>query len=245
MTAGAATARDGNMASEENRSFGDGPFADDRRRAQAFRSAKRHTARVRWLRRFILVGAADVTFGLVWYSWFRAQDIGEKHFSLDGLGLSGDKITMEHPRLTGLRRDGKPYDVTAETGVQNPRDPTRTVLNKLDAKLRMADDTDMRILGDTGTYDNNAQILDLAGNVRIKGSNFVLLLKSATMNFKTNVFKSDERARLDFDNGWVEADSMISTENGEQITFSGNVTSQFVQPPQQEPDAPAQKDSTQ
>ena len=243
MAASMAAARRGTTAGEGGRQIDDRFTDAETRRAGAFRAAARHSRRVKWLRRAILAGAALTTVGVIWYSYFRAQDLGEWAFSLDQFGISGDKITMEHPRLTGLRRDGKPYDVTAETGVQSPKDPSRTVLTKLDAKLRMADDSEMRILGDTGVYDSNAQVLDLSGNVRIKSPSFVLFLRSATMNFKTNLFHSDEKVRLELDNGWVEADRLTSTENGGQITFSGDVRSQFTQPPQESPGAPAQQES--
>jgi lipopolysaccharide export system protein LptC len=215
---------------------GHGPIRDgfgsaNPNRVRAFQAAARHSARVKNLRRAILAGAALTMAGLIWYSWFRTQQIGDAHFSLESFGISGDKITMEHPRLTGLKRDGKPYDVTADMGVQNPKDPTHTVLTKLNAKLRMADDSDTRILGDSGTYDSNTQILDLSGNVHVKGVNFDLSMRSASMNFKTNVFNSKEPVRLDFDSGWIEADSLSSTENSDQITFLGNVKSQFTEAP--------------
>ncbi len=192
----------------------------------------------------ILIGAAAATGGIIWYSYFHAQNIGDAHLSLDSLGISSDKITMAHPRMTGLRRDGKPYDVIAETGVQSPKDPNRTVLTKLNAKLYMADGSETRILGDEGVYDNAAQTLDLSGNVRIKGANFTLSLRKMKMDFKANVFTSAEPVRLDLDNGWVEANGMNSSDSGETITFSGDVKSQFDQAAQQQPPAPEHKDLT-
>lgn len=232
MISGGAAARGEIMPIDPPGQAGDGLGDGNPVRARAFHAAARHSARVKWLRRGILIGAAVVTVSLVWYSWFRSQDMGEVNFSLDSFGISGDKITMEHPRLTGVRRDGKPYDVTAESGVQNPKDPSRTALTKLNAKLRMADDTDTRIIGDSGTYDSNSQVLDLAGNVHIRSVNFDLAMRSASMNFKTNVFGSNEPVRLDLNNGWIEADSLASTENGVEVTFQGNVRSQFTQPPE-------------
>jgi lipopolysaccharide export system protein LptC len=232
MISGAAAARGDIMPNEGSGKFGEGVNPANPARARAFRAAARHSARIRWLRRAIVVGAVAGTVGLVWYSYFRASAVGDINFSLENFGISGDKITMQRPRLTGVRRDGKPYDVTAVSGVQNPKDPTRTALTKLDAKLRMADDSDTRITGDTGTYDSSSQVLDLSGDVQIKASNFLLSMRSATMNFKTNVFGSNEPVRLDFNNGWIEAESLSSTENGGEISFRGNVRSQFVQPPE-------------
>jgi lipopolysaccharide export system protein LptC len=232
------------MTSEGDGHIGEGLYAVSPGRARAFQAAARHSARVKWLRRGILIGAAVTTLGLVWYSYFRAEHMGGARLSLDSLGISSDKITMEHPRMTGLRRDGKPYDVIAESGVQNPKNPNRTVLTRLNAKLYMADGSETRILGDNGVYDNGAQTLDLSGNVRIKGANFTLSLRTMKMDFKSNVFTSSEPVRLDIDNGWVEANGMTSSDNGETITFSGDVKSQFNQAAQPEPPAPEQKDST-
>ncbi len=233
-----------NMTGEADRRIGDGLPSVSPERARAFRAAARHSGRVRRLRRAIPIAAAAAIIGVIWYSYFRAQDMGEVHLSLDRLGISSDKITMSHPRLTGMRRDGKPYDVVAETGVQSPGDPSRTILTKLDATLDMADGSRTRILGDDGIYDATAQTLDLSGNVRIKGANFVLLLRRMKMDFKANVFDSAEPVRLELDNGWIEADGMTSADNGETITFSGDVTSQFTQSEQPEQTAPEHKDPT-
>ncbi len=144
-------------------------------RTQAFKSAARHSARVKWLRRLILGGALLTTVGVIGYSWFRPLDQGDTHFSLESFGVSGDKVTMEHPKMTGVRRDGRPYEVTADTGVQNPRDPGRTTLTNLDARLHMSDDGGVtHILGESGLYDSDAQTLDLAGHVHIKsGANSI------------------------------------------------------------------------
>jgi lipopolysaccharide export system protein LptC len=201
-------------------------------RSRAFRSAARHSARVRWLRRLVVAGALATSVGVVWYSWFRTRDVGDAHFSLDGIGISGDKVTMERPRLTGVRRDGRPYEVTADSGVQNPRDPNRTDLTHLDARLRLSDEGETRVLGDHGLYDSTAQTLDLAGHVHVKGATYDLAMQSAAMNFKTNALSSGEPVRLDFNGGWVSSDKMAMTENGEQIIFLGNVQSQFKSAPE-------------
>ncbi len=49
------------------------------------------------------------------------------------------------------------------------------------------------------------------------------------MNFKTNAMVSNAPVRLDMQSGWVTADTMTMTDNGAQITFTGNVQSQFTQ----------------
>jgi lipopolysaccharide export system protein LptC len=201
-------------------------------RGKAFTSAARHSARVRWLRRLIVFGALATCFGVVWYSWFRTRDTADAHFSLESIGISSDKVTMERPRMTGVRRDGRPYEVTADSGVQSPRDPNRTDLTNLDARLRLSDDGETRVIGEHGLYNSDAQTLDLTGNVHIKGATYDLAMKSGAMNFKTNALSSNEPVRLDFKGGWVSSDQMTMTPNGEQIVFIGNVQSQFESAPE-------------
>jgi lipopolysaccharide export system protein LptC len=198
-------------------------------RARAFQSAARHSARVKWLRRLIVGGAALTSIGVVGFSWLRSATIGDSHFSIESIGISGDKVTMAHPKMTGVRQDGRPYEVTADSGVQNPRDPSRTKLTRLDAHLHLQDDGETRVLGDEGLYDAQAQTLDLTGHVRIKGVAFDLAMQSAQMNFKTSALSSNQPVRLDFKGGWVSSDKMSMAQNAEQITFLGNVQSEFRQ----------------
>lgn len=198
-------------------------------RSRAFADAARHSSRVKWLRRLIVGGAALTSIAVVGFSWLRSATVGDSNFSVESIGISGDKVTMAHPRLTGVRQDGRPYEVSADSGVQNPRDPNRTRLAKLDAHLHLSDDGETRVLGDEGLYDANAQTLDLTGHVRIKGAAFDLAMQSAQMNFKTSALSSNVPVRLDFNGGWVNSDKMSMTQNAEQITFLGNVRSEFKQ----------------
>lgn len=229
---GAFLPRDDVMQNEQPGDYGDRFARRAPGRSRAFRDASRHSGRVKWLRRLILGGAALTTIGVVGYSWLRPQDAGNVDFSLESFGVSSDKVTMEHPKMTGVRRDGRPYEVIAESGVQNPRDPSRTTLTRLDARLHMGDNGVTRILGDTGVYDSNKQTLDLEGHVHVKGEGYDLALRSATMDFRTNAMTSATPVRLDMDSGWIQSDAMNMSDNGERLTFTGNVQSQFRQEPE-------------
>jgi lipopolysaccharide export system protein LptC len=222
-------AQSGSMRDDEAGGYGDAYARAQPGRARAFKSAARHSARVKWLRRLILGGAALTTIAVLGYSWMRPLDRGDAHFSLESFGISGDKVTMEHPKMTGVRRDGRPYEVTADTGVQNPRNPNRTTLTNLDARLHMSDDGVTHITGDSGIYDAEAQTLDLSGHVHIISGGNDLAMQSAAMNFRTNAMVSKAPVRLDMQNGWVTAKEMNMADNGGQITFTGNVQSQFTQ----------------
>ncbi|MCW2315040.1 lipopolysaccharide export system protein LptC [Rhodoblastus acidophilus] len=198
-------------------------------RQQAFKAAARHSSRVRLVRRAITGSAVGGAVLLVALSYFHTPDAPGAHLQLDRLGLSGDKITMENPKLTGVRRDGRPFEVTARSGTQNPRDPSRMDLTALDAKLRMTDDGETRVVGDHGAYDSNAQTLLLTGHVRITSGAYTLAMNQASMNFKNNAMNSSDPVLLTFSDGWISANSIVMSDNGAQLSFVGNVQSTFRQ----------------
>ncbi len=186
-------------------------------------------------------GAALVMALLIGISYFRSSDAPGAHLQLDSLGLSGDKITMEHPHLTGVRRDGRPFEVTAASGVQNPRDPGHMELIALDAIMRLNDEGATHVVGDKGLYDSNGQTLDLSGHVRIKSGDMDLAMNRAFMNFKTNAMNSNEPVHLTFSDGWITANGMTMSDNGAQISFIGNVQSSFQQKTEPDASAPERK----
>jgi len=217
------------MQNERSGEFGDRPPRAPAQRQRAFETAARHTRRVALVRRAI-VGAALVSAILLFaISYLGPSGIPGVHLQLDRLGISSDKITMENPKLTGVRRDGRPFEVTARSGTQNPRDPNRMELSQLDAKIRVAEEGDARIVGDHGSYDSSAQTLLLSGHVRITSGAYDLTMNSALMNFKTNGMNSNDPVLLTLKDGWIRANSLTMGENGTQLTFVGNVQSLFQQ----------------
>jgi len=219
----------GTMQNEQSGHFGDGLPRAPARRQDAFAAAARHSGRVKILRRAIIGLAALATVLLFALSYLRPLETPGAHLQLDRLGISSNQITMENPKLTGVRRDGRPFEVTARSGVQNPRDPSRMELNDLDAKIRLTEESDTRIVGDHGSYDSNAQTLLLSGRVRITSGAYKLSMNQALMNFKTNAMNSTDPVLLTFADGRISANSLTMSDNGAQLSFVGNVQSSFRQ----------------
>ena len=55
------------------------------------------------------------------------------------LAVQGSKITMELPRIAGVTRDKRAYELTAETAVQDITKPDIVELQNLRAKMEMQD----------------------------------------------------------------------------------------------------------
>lgn len=216
----------------------------DEARLRAFAAARRHSRLVGFLRvaapAILVVVAASLIVVAVFHP-FRAK-IGE--LSIGELGVDGVKITMERPRLTGVRRDGRAYVVNAAKAIQDVTRPTFVELREVDADLGMADNGSLHITAAVGLYDSAGQSLDLSGDVRIHNSSYDVKLRSANVDIKGGVYRSDEPVTVVIASGaTVLADSALARDNGQELTFSGHVKSTFL-PDARSDAAPAEMKGT-
>src|ERR1700722_17594983 len=114
-------------------------FSQAPQRAKAFAAAVRHSARVRFLRVALLVGAVGAVALLVSVALFDPFGRLAGGVSIGGIGVDGTKVTMAHPRLSGFRKDGRPYLVNAKTAVQDTLHPTLVELQGIDANIVLAE----------------------------------------------------------------------------------------------------------
>lgn len=195
---------------------------------RAYTQARRHSARVRLLRRVIPIGAALAIALVITFAWLnpfgRAGGVSMGPFS-----LSGTKITMEHPRLTGYRKDTRPYEVTATAALQDVRKPTLIELNEMKARVAMDDSGAMvRLEAATGVFDTQKEQLELRQDVRVRtDSGQSALLKSASIDFKAGTVASREPVTVTLTNGTIDADGLDVTENGKMVSFIGRVHAVF------------------
>ncbi len=204
-------------------------------RAAAIKAAGRHTARVRFLKRAIVVGAVLGVSMIGIVALFNPFRHLPGSLSIAGVGVKGTKITMDSPKIAGVQQGGGPYEIKAKSGIQDITTPSIIELVGIDAKVGMADHSTTHILSRNGVYDSKADSMSLKDDVRISNSSgYVFNLQSALMNFKDGVFTSHERLRVDLKGGEVSADDMAISNNGHVIAFRGNIASSF-EPPEEEP----------
>jgi lipopolysaccharide export system protein LptC len=194
---------------------------------QAFRTASRHTRRVKWLRRGIVACVAALSLGVVGYAFFDPfRAVLPAGVSISGAGLNGSRVTMAKPKMSGFRSDGRPYDFTADSAVQDLRKPNELELNQLDAHVTMPDKTVAHIVADKGFYDASKDIMDLVGNIHLTGaSGYDVRMSKAHVQFKAGDVTTPEPVVVLMQSGSVNADSMTMTDNGKEITFTGHVHS--------------------
>jgi lipopolysaccharide export system protein LptC len=143
---------------------------------------------------------------------------------MDNLVVSGTKITMEAPHLSGYTPDQRPYEMWAKTAVQDVTDPDHVDLNKLRTKLLMQDGSTVFLDSLTGLFDNKAQTLDLHKDIHLQTTTgYEAWLTQAHVDMVKNTVDSDQHVDVKLTNGTLTSDRLHIVNGGEVVVFEGNV----------------------
>lgn len=197
-------------------------------KARAYAEARRHSTRVRLMRRYIPIGAGiSILMVMIIGIFDPFRTIGG--VSVGPINLSGTKLTMEQPRLSGFRsKDAKPYEVTADSASQDIRKPTIVEMKGLKARITLESNGFARLTADTGIYDTQKEQMDLKSNVRLTtDTGYDARLKSAFVDFKGGNVTSREPVQVNFKGGSIESERLDVTDNGKRLSFEGRVRAEF------------------
>ena len=121
---------------------------------------------------------------------------------MGNLVVSGTKITMESPHLSGYTPDQRPYELWAKTAVQDVTDPDLVELNKLRTKVLMQDGSTVFLDSLTGLFDNKQQTLDLHKDIFLQTTTgYEARLTQAFVDMAKNTVDSDEHVDVKLTNG--------------------------------------------
>jgi len=193
-------------------------------RTRAFDRAWRHSRLVRLLRRALpLAGLALVLFVTVSVvlPW---RKLAAPTLSAESVSVDGSSMTMAHPKLSGFRRDGRPYALTAEKAVQDLQHPTQAKLTNVSGTMAVSDALTLRLSAGAGLYDNAKETLTVTQSVKLASDTFTLSLSSASIDFAAGILTSDEPVSVEkTDGARISSDSFVAADNGRSLTFLGHV----------------------
>ena len=116
---------------------------------RAFRSARRHSRVVRILRIAIPLAVVVGLTGISLITYFNPlRMLAKLPININDLVVSGTKITMEKPRLSGFTKDARAYEFTADAAAQDLTKPDIVELRNIRAKLQMQDKSMMEMSAD-------------------------------------------------------------------------------------------------
>jgi lipopolysaccharide export system protein LptC len=160
---------------------------------------------------------------------------------MDNLVVSGTKITMESPHMSGYTPDRRPYEVWAKTATQDVTDPDHVDLKTLRAKVLMEDQSTVTLDALNGLMDTKQQLLDLHKDIYLHTSaGYEAWLSQAFVDMGKGSVTSDEHVDVKWVDGRLSADKLKITGGGEVVRFDGHVVMNIdkLPPPETEPAAP-------
>jgi lipopolysaccharide export system protein LptC len=208
-----------------------------------FAVAKRHSRIVRVLRiavpaAVILSLAAIILVSI--FNPFRML-LPKLPLEMGNLVVSGTKITMESPHLSGYSPDRRPYEVWAKTATQDVTDPDHVELKTLRAKVLMEDQSTVTLDALNGLMDTKQQQLDLHKDIHLQTTKgYEAWLSQAFVDMGKGTVTSDEHVDVKWADGTLSADKLKITGGGEVVRFDGHVVMNIDKlPPAEEQPAAA------
>jgi lipopolysaccharide export system protein LptC len=199
-------------------------FGRDDDATARYSAALRHSSRVRLLRRAIPVGAVVVVAAVAFVAFvepFRTLPAG---LTVGPVSMNGTKVTMELPKLSGFKKDARPYEVTARWAAQDIKNPTIIELKDIRARIALQERGMATVEAADGIYNTQSEQIRLKDDVKITSdSGYEARLSSATVEFKAGTVTSDDPVTVRFTGGTIDAEGVDMLDNGQHVVFRGRV----------------------
>jgi lipopolysaccharide export system protein LptC len=194
--------------------------------ARLMRVARRHSGRVRFLRRAIPAGSAVVVALFVFFTVFNPlRAVRELPIDPGKLVVSGTKITMEAPKIQGFTRDNRAYNMTADAASQDLTNPTMLELYGVRARIEMQRNAIVDVTAVGGLYDTKTELLTLTQYVHIISSDgYEGHLTEAAIDVRKGLIVSERPVEVNLPNGKLNAKRMEVVDNGALMRFDGGIT---------------------
>ncbi|MCF8478767.1 MAG: LPS export ABC transporter periplasmic protein LptC [Pseudolabrys sp.] len=192
---------------------------------RAFRNARRHSRVVRILRIALPIAVVLGVVAISLTTYFNPlRMLTSLPININDLVVSGSKITMEQPRLSGFTKDQRAYEFTAEAAAQDMTKPNIVELRKIHAKIQMQDKSTLGMTAATGVYDTKIEILKLEGDILLTSSSGNTgRLSEATIDVRKGNVVSDKPVELEMLQGLLNANKLEIVDSGDLVRFHDGV----------------------
>lgn len=199
----------------------DGEDGEAQRRYVA---ALRHSGRVRLLRRMIPVGAVAVVAGVAFWAFYEPFKSLPENVSVGAVTMNGTKVTMELPKLSGFKKDNRPYQVTARWAEQDIKNPSIIGLREVKAKIALQDRSMADVEALSGVYNSQTETMSLKDDVHVRTeTGYDVRMHSADIEFKGGNVRTADPVTVKFTGGTIDAQSLEMYDNGQKVIFNGRV----------------------
>ena len=199
------------------------PRRDDN--VAVFRGAARHSRHVRILRIAIPICVVLCLLAIVIATFFNPlRFLYKLPKDMGTLVISGTKITMQQPRLSGFTRDARGYEVSASAAAQDLTKPNMVELKDIRARLDMQDKSEVQLSAATGFYDTKSEILTLGQNIILSSSTgYEGRLSEAVVDIRKGYIVSEKPVEVKLLKGMLNANRLEVIDSGDLLRFGGGV----------------------
>lgn len=192
---------------------------------RVFRRAMRHSRHVRVLRVAIPAALAALIVTVALAAWFYPLRMLKLPGDIGGLVISGTKITMAQPKLSGYTRDSRWYELTAAAAAQDITKPDIVELKEIRAKLEMADKSTMDLTAADGVFDRKSGVLTLGQRILlITSTGYEVRLSEVVVDTGSGNVVSNRPVEVKMTQGLLNANKLEVTASGDVVRFEGGVT---------------------
>ncbi len=193
--------------------------------ARAFRAARRHSRAVRILRVAVPLAVVLGFIGIFLITYFNPlRMLARLPIDAGNLVVSGTKITMEQPRLSGFTRDERAYELSADAAKQDLTKPDLIELHNIRAKVQMQDKSTMEMSATAGIYDSKAETLKLDQNIVLSSSTgYRGQLSEAQIDIRKGYVVSERPVAMEMLQGTLNANRLEIIDSGDLVRFDGGV----------------------
>ena len=136
-------------------------------------------------------------------------------------------VRMVNPQFSGSGRDGSRYLVTAQSGVRDPKDAARILLDRPTVNVSRAGEPGTHTVSQRGVFREDDQSLSLEGNVQVEeAGGFHFVANSAVIDTSTGKVTGGGVQGQGLA-GAVQSGSYSVTDKGDRMVFKGGVRSQL------------------
>ncbi len=192
------------------------------RAAKGYARARRHSRWVTFLKYLFPVGAVLAVAGFIGVTML-AQTL-EVNIPIDNLTISGGKLIMNNPHMTGEASKSKAYSVSAARAIQELTNPNIVRLEEISANIEFSAEDDADLTAISGVYDREKNFLTLDQPFTIvTKSGMTAKFRYADVDIESGELRSDQHVIIDTEQAKITANRLVMTDNGAKITFEDDV----------------------
>jgi lipopolysaccharide export system protein LptC len=193
---------------------------------RAFRVAVRHSRHVRILRVAIPLTAIIALVTGVAFAFLLnpMRMLSGMPVDVGRMVVSGTKIMMHQPRLAGVTRDNRRYDMVAQAAAQDLTKPDMVELQGIRATMEMRDKVTFETTAKAGLYNTKTEQLTLNQNIVVTSSSgYQAFLNEASVDVRASKIASDKPVEVKTATWTINANGMEVSEAGDLVRFDRGV----------------------